>query len=184
MTTDDEVATTRDWWPAKDIKAYAEWLCMERPGFQSLRFVLSRKSNNVMADIAAKLGNVDSWSERSLCRSIDQGVSVDQYERTEVEFHGTSDEDFDALFVMDDHVGYVEDVPVDVRNNNLLLDTNWTPAKMAFPVVRPTHAYPSKQMTAVKTSRYAGDVASLAERLRSIRSSGQASDDQRTGTIH
>ncbi|WP_439624014.1 hypothetical protein [Shinella sp.] len=134
MATNDEVATTRDWWPAEDINAYAEWLCMERSGFQSLRFVLSGKSNNVMAEMAAELGNVGSSSERSPCRSSEQDVSVDQKASTEVKFHGSSDEDFDALFVMDDHVSYVGDVSVDVRNNNPLLDTNWTPETKVPPL--------------------------------------------------
>lgn len=174
IATDDEVATTRDWWPAKDIKAYAEWLCMERSGFQSLRFVLSGKSNNVTANMAAELSNVGSSSERFPCRSIDQKES------TEVKFHGSSDEDFDALFVMDDHVGYV--ISVDVRNNNLLLDTNWTPANQGSPVALWAQERPSEQMTVVQTSRYAGNVISLAERLSNIRAPEQASGDQRTGT--
>ena len=182
IATDDEVATTRDWWPAKDIKAYAEWLCMERSGFQSLRFVLSGKSNNAMTNMAAELGNVGSSSERFPCRSIDQDVSVDQEETTEVKFHGSSDEDFDALFVMDDHVGYVGDVSVDVRNNNPLLDTNWTPVTQGSPIALGRQAQPIEQATVVQTSRYAGNVISLAERLRSIRAPEQASGDQRTGT--
>jgi len=182
MATDDEVATTRDWWPAKDIKAYAEWLCVERSGFQSLRFVLSRKSNNLMADMAAELGNVGNSSERFPCRSSKQDVSVDQQESTEVKFHGSSDEDFDALFVMDDHMGYVGDVSVDVRNNNPLLDTNWTTAKQSSHLALRAQVRPSEQMAVVQTSRYAGNVISLAERLRSVRATEQLSGDQRTGT--
>ena len=36
------VSHQRQWWPHRDIKAYAEWLCMQRRGFQSLRFKIGK----------------------------------------------------------------------------------------------------------------------------------------------
>ena len=33
----------RHWWKPEDIKAFAEWLSVERRGFQSLRFVVNKK---------------------------------------------------------------------------------------------------------------------------------------------
>ncbi|MER2218885.1 hypothetical protein [Methylobacterium brachiatum] len=36
------IFSERQWWPDKDIKAYAEWLCMQRRGFQSLRFKIGK----------------------------------------------------------------------------------------------------------------------------------------------
>jgi hypothetical protein len=39
----------RKWWPAEDIKAYAEWLCEENSGFQSLRFSLGVKGKKANA---------------------------------------------------------------------------------------------------------------------------------------
>jgi hypothetical protein len=37
------VSRERNWWPSKDIRAYAEWLSMDRSGFHSLRFTKGSK---------------------------------------------------------------------------------------------------------------------------------------------
>ena len=55
IATDADAAGKRNWWPAEDIKAYAEWLCLERSGFQSLRFVLGKGNTARTSDIASDL---------------------------------------------------------------------------------------------------------------------------------
>lgn len=157
IATDADAAGTRNWWPAKDIKAYAEWLCLERPGFQSLRFVLGKGNTAKTSDIAADLSafqeeNVAVSSDRFASRGVDEGVLFDK-DDVEYKAHGIFDEDVDVLFDIKSHLSDGEGyVGCSVRYNNLLLDTNWIKMRKNHPV------------SAV--SKYAGGVQSLNERLR------------------
>ena len=194
MAAEKEQPKTRDWWPAEDIKAYAEWLYLERSGFQSLRFVLSKKEAEQRADIAVDLAearqdtNIKRSFERSSNRQFDENVSVDsEDEDVDVEVHGISEGNFDALFDVTDRVGHVGDTSGRVRYNNPLLDTNW----IAGADLRRSPLSPSSSSalllntdTATKTSRYAGNVISLCERLRNIADLKRANGDQRSGAAN
>lgn len=159
IVTDADAAGTRNWWPAKDIKAYAKWLCLERSGFQSLRFVLGKGNTAKTSDIAADLSafqeeNVAGSSDRFARHGLDGDVLFDE-SGVEYQALGISDEDVEVLFDikarMSDGMGFNGD---NVRYNNLLLDTNWTK--------------PSKNHPLQKASRYAGGVPALKELLLNL----------------
>lgn len=60
----------RKWWPLKDIMDYAEWLCNETSGFQSLRFSLGVKSKSSASGLS-ELGTA------KLLRAEAQGSPLD-----------------------------------------------------------------------------------------------------------
>lgn len=191
MAAEKEQPGTRDWWPAEDIRAYAEWLYLERSGFQSLRFVLSKKDADKRADIAVEFANdhegenIECSFERSLDRQSDENVSSEWEEKdVEVEIHGTCYVDFDALFEVNDRVGYVSG---SVRYNNPLLDTNWIDEKDLERLALLSSApdvFLCDAEIAAKTSRCAGNAVSLTERLRSIGVLGRTNGDQRGPVVH
>ncbi|MOA48808.1 hypothetical protein D3C78_1716050 [compost metagenome] len=66
--------------------------------------------------------------------------------------------------------------------NNIVQDTNWTGTSFDTPIIVPEAETALADLFAIsKTSRYAGSVISLAERVRSVTALKQASGDQRGG---
>jgi hypothetical protein len=128
IASDKEDSQTRDWWPAKDIKAYAEWLRVERSGFQSLRFVLGSADEVVKPNIAVDLKELDERESIATCgpslnRNDDEEIAVKSNEKsTKPCADGICYVEVDGLFDAGVRVGYESD---GVRYNNVLLDTNW-----------------------------------------------------------
>lgn len=188
IAADKDALQTRAWWPAEDIKAYAEWLRVERSGFQSLRFVLGNQDSVTKPKIASELADLqgcevtENSSRRSLSHLSDGSVS--EIKEVELKARGICDVDFDALIDVDGRVGHVSDV---VRYNNILLDTNWidgTNLTQSSPCAADPGIVAYDADTAGKVSRHAGKVISLSERLRSINLANRANGDQRSGTAH
>ncbi|QRY67973.1 hypothetical protein JVX98_27125 [Ensifer sp. PDNC004] len=182
ITAEKDPSGVRDWWPADDIRAYVEWLYLERSGFQSLRFVLGKKDVDAGTDIALAVNqeddDIESSFDRSLCSQFDENVS-DECSETESDVNAddSCDVSLDVLF---DINARVECVSGSVRYNNLLLDTNWITVDVPkwrpmLPATLEVLGHDAK--AAAKSSRYAGNVLSLAERLRSIGVLDRASGD-------
>ncbi|UXT41646.1 hypothetical protein FY137_10795 [Agrobacterium tumefaciens] len=194
---DEAKPTARNWWPAEDIRAYVDWLCVERSGFQSLRvFIGQAKSNSatnsqrvvsssisIAEEIEDGEASLNSISDRSVTR---KGID-------EMKAHAVIS-DMSGTFVVEDR-GVVSRGAVgvfDVGNgltrfvyNNIVQDTNWTDASNSSLLQRPgVGNIPAGVIAVGKTSRCAGNVASLAERLRSIADMRQASGDQRGGATY
>ncbi|TAW11122.1 hypothetical protein [Rhizobium ruizarguesonis] len=168
----------RKWWPAEDIKAYAEWLCKENSGFQSLRFSLGVKGKKASA-VGAK---------SSSAITLPNSFPVQSPHNNDLDGSNVSEEVFENRFDQSDDIAgcfpndytahglCVEDEGVvewgssvnSIRYKNPYIDTNWTDAGI--------YRQPSiSEMEAVgKTSRYAGNVISLREHLRNIRNSVRA----------
>jgi hypothetical protein len=176
IAADKERSGVRNWWPATDIKAYAEWLRLDLKGFQSLRFILSKKGADKGAKPSAELAAAHEAEdtahslERLSNGKSDNLVWPDRKgDGVEVDVHGTCAVDFNALFDVSDRVGYVSG---SVRNNNSLLDTNWTARggkKQLLPISSPD-IFMHIRASATQTSKYAGNVVTLVERLRGIES--------------
>lgn len=187
ITAEKDQSGTRDWWPAKDIRAYAEWLCLERSGFQSLRFVLGKKEVSSATGIAEELADnqgkeiAESSFEWSLSHETDEDACAQGGEKDiEVKAHGISDVDFDALFDVDDHVGYVSWV----RYNNSLLDTNWIgiPSRQQPSCSEIScGSMPFNMKALSRTYRSPGNTISLRDRLRSLGLLSRANGDPRSG---
>jgi hypothetical protein len=178
LNTGEYDLENRRWWPAEDIKAYAEWLCKENSGFQSLRFSLGVKGKKASAD------GVTSSSAITLPNSFSvQSPDNDDLDGSNL-FEEALDDRFDqsndiAEYFPDEYLAHgicVEDGGVvewgssvnSIRYKNPYIDTNWTDAGIYMqPSISETEAVS-------KTSGYAGNVVSLRERLRSIRNSVRA----------
>ncbi len=185
---DDTKPTERNWWPVEDIRAYVDWLCLERSGFRSLRVVIGQakdksaggvppvtpssisigveigdgeKSTNAVPDCSGRRNHIDEMKANSVLSDMN-GTFVVEDNRC------VSRSNADMLDVGSDltHCVY----------NNIIQDTNWTDIGMKMPQSTTKKA---ELLTAInagsKTSRYAGNVMSLSERLRSIMAMKQAS---------
>lgn len=185
IAAEKDQSETRDWWPAKDVKAYAEWLCLERSGFQSLRFVLGKKeasgASSIAVELADNLGKEMAGSsfEWLLSRETDEDACAQGGAKDiEVKARGISDVDFDALFDVDDRV------VLRVRYNNPLLDTNWIddPADQHQNSLETVAGSKSSSIgTLSKTYRSPGNTIGLVERLRSLGVLDRANGDPRSG---
>lgn len=178
---DEAKPTERNWWPAEDIRAYVDWLCVERSGFQSLRvFIGQAKSNSAtnsqrVVSSSVSIAEEIEDGEASLNSIPDRSVTREGID--EMKAH-TVISDMSGTFVVEDR-GVVSRGGVgvfDVGNgltrcvyNNIVQDTNWTDASFDTPMIVPEAETALADLFAVsKTSRYAGNVISLSERLRSI----------------
>ncbi|MDK4711587.1 hypothetical protein [Rhizobium sp. CNPSo 4039] len=179
--TDKYDLANRKWWPAEDIKAYAEWLCKENSGFQSLRFSLGVRGKRASAG-AARSNPAIAVSNSMPMRRSDNN-DLDGANLLEEAFDDRFDQSDDiAGCFLDEYSAHgicVEDEGVvewgssvnGVRYKNPYVDTNWTDAGIDMP---PSI---SKTEDVSKTSRYPGNVISLKERVRNIRTSIRASGD-------
>ncbi|MCJ8151529.1 hypothetical protein [Shinella sedimenti] len=194
--------SARKWWPDADIKAYAEWLCQKHAGFQSLRFALGPKGKTTKK---LKSGNAvvnTLTSSRNLNTSLDTAHDDIDGTMSLLSANENRDDHFTlneskewSLREISSHASCVEDEgvidwsdgAVAVRYKNPLQDTNWTDdlaSKCALSFQDSSNSLLHTADTATKTSRYAGNVVGLAERLHSSRATKQASGDQGNGTIH
>lgn len=157
----------RKWWPAEDIKAYAEWLCEKNAGFQSLRFSLGMKGKRASAAGITTSANLSGTKSNASPMQATDEQDFDGIELLEKAFDDRFDLS-DAVEVddcfLDEHSAhgiFVEGKGgIDggssvnaIRYKNPYTDTNW----IGFP-----------------TQAQGGGVVSLAERLRSIGFLGRA----------
>jgi hypothetical protein len=110
---DTDEIRDRTWWPDKDIKAYAQWLCETRSGFQSMRFVLGRKQaiTNRGNSTIKPHGAIDDKTD-----DLDSTRSHIEYDVADVvnkDYHLPNDE-----------MSYSQSQD-SMRYNNVVLDTNW-----------------------------------------------------------
>ncbi|MQW99258.1 hypothetical protein [Sinorhizobium fredii] len=194
---DEAKPIERNWWPAEDIRAYVDWLCVERSGFQSLRVVIGQAKDKSASGV-----------QRVMSSSISIGEEIEDGKKSTNSMPDRSgtrhhiDEmkvnrvvsDMNGIFVVEDNRGVSRsnaDI-CDVGNgvtrfvyNNTVQDTNWTDASKSSLLQRPGVGNILAGAIAVsKTSRCAGNVVSLAERLRNIADIRQASGDQRGGATY
>lgn len=194
--------SARKWWPDADIRAYAEWLCQKHSGFQSLRFTLGpkggtagkSKSGIAVANTLISRRNVNT-SVDTAHDDIDGTISLlnanenrvnhftlnksNECSLKEYSFHGSCVEDEGVIDWFDRAVA--------VGYKNPLQDTNWTDdltSKRSLPSQERSGVFPSKADIVAKTSRYAGNVISLAERLRNIDNMNRSNGAHRPGTMH
>lgn len=192
---DEYDLANRKWWPAEDIRAYAEWLCNENSRFQSLRFSLGAKGQR--ANARNTLASNDQCEIKPNMQSIspDDFIGADMLVKA---FDDRSDQ-LDDIELDDDfsdeysaHRNFIEDEGVideessdnGVRYKNPCTDTNWTLPKRASSSTFGTDFPLNDAAAFVATSRYAGNVVSLSERLRSIAERNRAKGAQRGGTAH
>ncbi|RAL95194.1 hypothetical protein [Agrobacterium sp. MS2] len=184
---DEANPTERNWWPAEDIRAYVDWLCLERSGFQSLRVVIGQAKDKSANDVQRvmpsniSIGEEIEDGEKSTNAISDRSSTRNHID--EMKAHAVIS-DMSGTFVIEDR-RVVSRGSVDVFDvgngvtrclyNNIVQDTNWTDIGMKMP---PSAAETAELFTAMnavsKTSRCAGNVISLAERLRSIMALKQA----------
>lgn len=161
---DETKPTERNWWPAEDIRAYVDWLCLERSGFQSLRVIIGQ-ANEI--SISEKLEHGDR-STSAVSNRPDTPSNIDENNGKSVV------SDMNGILVVEDNcIGSRSNADIcDVGSgltrcvyNNVVQDTNWTDTEIDGSLP----GYNRAAATATsKTSRYAGNVISLSERLHSI----------------
>ncbi len=184
---DEAKPIERNWWPAEDIHAYVDWLCLERSGFQSLRVVIgqakSNSANNAQRVMPSNISIGEEIEDGEKSTNAISDRSVTRKAIDEMKAHAVIS-DMSGTFVIEDR-RVVSRGSVDVFDvgngvtrclyNNIVQDTNWTDIGMKMP---PSAAETTELFTAMnavsKTSRCAGNVISLAERLRSIMALKQA----------
>lgn len=173
--------TERNWWPVEDIRAYVDWLCLERSGFQSLRVIIGQ-TNEISIREEPEYGDK---STSAVSNRSDTSSNIDEKKGKSVV------SDMNGIFVVEDN-RIVARSNADICDlgsgltrcmyNNIVQDTNWTDASKNSDLQRPSVGNIEAGAIAVsKTSRCAGNFVSLAERLRSIEDIRQASGDQRGG---
>lgn len=190
---DEYDLANRKWWPAEDIRGYAEWLCEENSRFQSLRFSLGAKGQRAN-------GNSNSASnDQYESEPIMQGIARDDLDGADMldkalddrtdqsncfEFDDDFSDEYSAhgTYIEDERVIDEESSDIGVRYKNPCTDTNWTLPKRPSSSIFGADFPPNDAAAFVATSRYSGNVVSLFERLRSIADRNRANDDQRDGT--
>lgn len=185
---DQAERTARSWWPADDVRDYVDWLCVKRSGFQSLRVVIGQtKSKDAGSD------QVDMSSGMAVSKELKDGdVSLNSISNRSMLHRALSDNRDQVGLLNVDGVS----VEIDARcsststdvvfgvvecsvYNNILQDTNWTGLdEDSMPLPMDGASMPSDVDTQGQTSRYAGNVISLAERLRRIVDVKRASGPQ------
>ncbi|MBB5042622.1 hypothetical protein [Shinella fusca] len=194
---DEAKPTERNWWPAEDIRAYVDWLCLERSGFQSLRVVIGQAKDKSASGVQRVMSSSISIGEeiedgkKSTNAMPDRSGTRHHINEMKVS-HVVSD--MNGIFVVEDNrsVSRSNADIFDVGNgvtlivyNNIVQDTNWTDASKSSLLQRPgVGNIPAGAIAVSKTSRCAGSVVSLAERLRNIADIRQASGDQRGGATY
>ena len=162
--------TERQWWPAEDIRAYVDWLCLDRAGFQSLRVIIGQAKEKSAGDV-----------QRITSSSISINEAIEDGDKSSDTMPDRSAvQEVSGVFVVEDsciNSGIIKDVfslgSVLTRcvYNNIVQDTNWTGIDVddLLPIDNCLDTRPISN-----TSRYAGNVISLSERLRSITALKQA----------
>lgn len=191
---DEAKPAERKWWPAEDIRAYVDWLCLERSGFQSLRVVIGQAKDKSASGVqrvmssSISIGEEIEDGEKSTNAMPDRSGPRNHIDEMKV---NSVVSDMNGVFVVEDN-RRVSRRPADICDmgngltrfvyNNIVQDTNWTDASKSSLLQRPSVGnIPAGGIAVSKTSRCAASVVSLAERLRSIAYIRQASGDQRGG---
>lgn len=185
---DEAKPAERNWWPAEDIRAYVDWLCLERSGFQSLRVVIGQAKDKSASGVQRVMSSSISIGEeiedgkKSTNAMPDRSGTRHHIDEMKV---NSVVSDMNGIFVIEDNRGVsrsnadIWDVGNGVTRfvyNNIVQDTNWTDIGMKMPQSTTKKAELLTAMDAgSKTSRYAGNVISLSERIRSIMALEQAS---------
>lgn len=194
---DEAKPTERNWWPAEDVRAYVDWLCLERSGFRSLRVVIGQAKDKSASGVqrvtssSISIGEEIEDGERSTDAMPDRSGTrnhIDEMKANSVV------SDMSRAFVVEDNrcVSRSSADILDVGSgstrcvyNNIVQDTNWTDASKSSLLHRPgVGNIPACAIAVSKTSRCAGNVVSLTERLRSIADIRQASGDRRGGATY
>lgn len=165
----------RKWWPAEDVKTYAEWLCEKNSGFQSLRFSLGVKGKRASAGVANSASNDLSAKPGTSQMQVIADDDLDGIELVEKAFDDHFDQT-DAVEVddgfLDEYSAHgicIEDEGVinwgssvnDIRYKNPYTDTNWTEDASEGRSDRGPFAVDW-------SSKVAGKAISLKERLHGI----------------
>lgn len=194
---DEAKPIERNWWPAEDIRAYVDWLCLERSGFRSLRIVIGqgkdKSANGVQRVTSSSISIGEEIEDGKKSTNAMPDRSVTRHDLDEKKVNRVVS-DMNGIFVVEDNRGVSRsnaDI-IDMGNgltrfvyNNIVQDTNWTDASKSSLLQRPGVGNILAGAIAVsKTSRCAGNVVSLAERLRNIADIRQASGDQRGGATY
>lgn len=174
---DEAKPAERNWWPAEDIRAYVDWLCLERSGFQSLRVVIGQAKDKSASGVqrvtssSISIGKEIEDGEKSTNAMPDRSGTRNHVDEMKV---NSVVSDMNGIFVVEDNRGVSRsnaDI-CDLGNsvtcfvyNNVVQDTNWTDIDVDGPL--PGHNRTAATATS-KTPRYAGNVISLSERLHSI----------------
>lgn len=173
----------RKWWPAEDVRAYVDWLCLQRSGFRSLRVfigqaqgVANEQNPSLSASMNKKLES-GGLSMSSMSNRFQADAAIKPM-KAHVMYMGVERD-----LVVEDNVYFLGNgsgsVVVDYglthsAYNNYLHDTNWTSVSADDVEDNPA------ALTGIKaSSRYPGNVVSLSERLRSIASKMRRSDGER-----
>lgn len=192
---DEYDLANRKWWPAEDIRAYAEWLCNENSRFQSLRFSLGAKgqrtntnSNSASNDQCESEPNMQSISYDDFVGAdmLDKAFDNRSDQSDYVEFDDDLSDEYSAhgTFIEEKVVVDEESSDNGVGYKNPYTDTNWMLPKRPSSSIFGTDFLLNDAAAFVATSRYSGNVVSLFERLRSIADRNRANGDQRDGTTH
>jgi hypothetical protein len=173
---DEAKPTERNWWPAEDICAYVDWLCLERSGFRSLRVVVGqakdKSASGVQRVTSSSISIVEEIEDGEKSTNAMPDRSGTRNHIDEVKAH--------AVVLGMSETFVLEDSRVALRYgltrcvyNNIVQDTNWTDIDVDGPLPGNNRAVAA---AISKTFRYAGNVVSLSERLRSIMALKQARD--------
>ncbi|TRA97237.1 hypothetical protein EXN23_03160 [Agrobacterium salinitolerans] len=176
---DEAKPAERNWWPAEDIRAYVDWLCLERSGFRSLRVVIGQAKDKSASGVqrvmssSISIGEEIEDGEKSTNAMPDRSGTRNHIDQMKV---NSVVSDMNGIFVVEDNRGVSRSSAdiCDVGNgltrfvyNNIVQDTNWTDASKSSLLQRPGAGdIPAGVIAVSKTSRCAGNVVSLAERLR------------------
>ncbi|OJU88758.1 MAG: hypothetical protein BGO06_12980 [Shinella sp. 65-6] len=171
----------RNWWPAEDIRDYVDWLCVERRGFQSLRVVIGRAKSYPANDMRQA-----PPSNRSIAEEIRDGEaslnSMSDRIRSEEnvgEMNGHAVAwDVNGIFAVEDShavsgcgagVSALGNSVTRCVYNNNIQDTNWTnDGRSGRSPFDESGRFTGNGVNSGETSKYAGNVISLAERLHRI----------------
>ncbi|MQB37226.1 hypothetical protein DXT97_10495 [Agrobacterium tumefaciens] len=194
---DEAKPTERNWWPAEDIRAYVDWLCLDRSGFQSLRVVIGQAKDKSASGVqrvmssSISIGEEIEDGEKSTNAMPDRSGTRSHIDEMKV---NSVVSDVNGIFVVVDN-RCVSRSNADISDagkgltrcvyNNIVQDTNWTDASFDAPMIVPQAKTAAADLFAVsKASRYAGNVISLSERLCSIANIRQATGDQYGGATY
>lgn len=172
----------RNWWPAEDVRAYVDWLCVERSGFQSLRVVIGQAKANSADDAQHAVSSGISTTEeiedgKASLKSISyrSGNLSDINQKKE----GAVISDMNGIFVVEDGDVVEGNSLKRCMYNNIIQDTNWADTGKTTLSSLAEMVHPMSMSAINGTTRYAGNVTTLSEQLRSIMTLKQASDARR-----
>lgn len=146
---DEAKPTERNWWPSEDIRAYVDWLCLERSGFQSLRVVIGQAKGKSASGVqhvmssSISIGEEIEDGEKLTNAMPDRSGTRNHIDEMKVNSAVSA---MNGIFVVEDNrvaSSSNADIP-DVGNgvtrfvyNNIVQDTNWTDASKSSLLQRP-----------------------------------------------